>query len=285
MKKHLLTLIMGIVFTQTLFAQTFMTMPTGTATTSPSNACLSCPGSGWNNEMNVTVSDGIAADVNLMKNAFCFQSTCYYSRSLVSSQFGFSIPGSATILGIEVNIIREAPAINTIMDTTVMLLMNGVTQSLNNKSSVSWPATYTNQVYGGPSNLWGLTWTPADINNPATAVRLGVYNQSTVSVSGVNVDFISMTVYYANPLGIIESQTSSPNVFSPYPNPSENILNIENISNRKIEMVTVFDIMGRKVLEQRENTSQVNVQSLEKGMYQLVIISNGKNYSWKFVKE
>lgn len=284
MKKHLFSfIILGIAFIQSSIAQT-VTMPAGTASTSPSNACLSCPGSGWNNETNVTVLDGMPADVNLMQNAFCFQSTCYYSRSLISSQFGFAIPGSATILGIEINILREAPAVNTIKDTTVILLMNGVTQSLNNKSLVSWPATYTSQVYGGPSNLWGLVWTPADINNPATALRLGVYNQSTVSVNGVNVDYVSMTVYYTNSLGIIESQTSSPSVFS-YPNPSADILNIEIKNNFKIDDVLVYDVSGRKVLEQKENAAQLNIQSLEKGIYQLLITSEGKSYPGKFVKE
>ncbi len=240
MKKYLFSFILsGIVFVQISIAQTLVTMPPGTVVTSPSNACLSCPGSGWNNEMNAAILDGVPANVNLMQNAFCFQSTCYYSRSLVSSQFGFSIPGSSTILGIEVNITREGPSINTVKDTVVMLLMNGITSSSNYRSALSWPATYSNQVYGGSSDLWGLTWTPADINNPLTAVRLGVYNLSASSVSGVNVDFVSMTVYYANPLGIVESQTLNPNIFSNYPNPSTNILNIENISSKKIELVTV----------------------------------------------
>ena len=285
MKKHLFSfIILGIAFVQTSTAQT-VTMAAGTGTTSPSNACLACPGSGWNNETNVTVLDGMPADVNLMQNAFCFQSTCYYSRSLLSSQFGFSIPGTATILGIEVNIVREGPAINTIRDTTVLISQNGILASSNYKSGTFWPATYANQLYGGPSDLWGLTWVPADINNPATAVRLGVYNTTASSVSGVNVDYVSMTVYYSTTTGIIESQTSSPNVFSLYPNPSENILNIKTDNNSKIEKVVVLDIAGRKVLEQKENTAQLNIQSLEKGIYQLIITTGGKNYSGKFIKD
>lgn len=47
----------------------------------------------------------------------------------------------------------------------------------------------------------------------------------------------------------------------------------------------MLDITGRKVLEQKENTSQINIQSLEQGMYQLQITSEGKNYSSKFIKE
>jgi hypothetical protein len=73
--------------------------------------------------------------------------------------------------------------------------------------------------------------------------------------------------------------------FSIYPNPATNSFNIKNINNKPIEAVIVFDIIGRKVLEQKENTSQINIESLEEGMYQLLITSEGKNYSSKFIKE
>src|ERR1041385_850093 len=128
MKKSLCLLFVGIPM---LVSAQSLTQSPGTAATIPSPACLSCAGSIWNNETNVSAADGLPADIDLMQNPTCFQSTCFYSRTLASSNFGFSIPGTATILGIQVDILRKAPAINTVVDTIVQLRKGGVTTGNN----------------------------------------------------------------------------------------------------------------------------------------------------------
>ncbi|MBK7669339.1 MAG: PQQ-binding-like beta-propeller repeat protein [Sphingobacteriaceae bacterium] len=83
----------------------------------------------------------------------------------------------------------------------------------------------------------------------------------------------------------IKSQPTIESQIKIYPNPATNILNIGSIYNSKIEWVVVLDILGRKVLELKGNKSQINIEALEQGIYQLQIISEGKNYSSKFIKE
>jgi len=70
-----------------------------------------------------------------------------------------------------------------------------------------------------------------------------------------------------------------------YPNPASSILNVANIGKGKIETAEVYDMIGRKVLVQNENTSQINIQNLEQGVYQLILTSEGKNYAIKLIKE
>jgi outer membrane protein assembly factor BamB len=81
------------------------------------------------------------------------------------------------------------------------------------------------------------------------------------------------------------SQSTIESQIKIYPNPATNILNIESTYNSKLESVVVLDILGRKVLEQKGNKSQINIEVLEQGMYQLQITSEGKQYSSKFIKE
>ena len=68
-----------------------------------------------------------------------------------------------------------------------------------------------------------------------------------------------------------------------YPNPVLNSLNIQSKNNFK--SIEILDITGRKILEQNQNTSQINVQSLESGVYLLVLYTEEKTHTMKFVKE
>lgn len=70
-----------------------------------------------------------------------------------------------------------------------------------------------------------------------------------------------------------------------FPNPAKNFLTIQNESNTVIDKVIVTDISGKTVMQQNQNTTQVNVQNLAKGMYLLQAISGDKKQQTKFLKE
>ncbi len=53
-----------------------------------------------------------------------------------------------------------------------------------------------------------------------------------------------------------------------YPNPAQNIVNIENPNGIRIEQLSLLDITGRLVLETKENNPKsINVQQLKPGLY------------------
>jgi hypothetical protein len=126
------------------------------------------------------------------------------SPNLVVSNFGFSLPSTAKILGVGVDIERKASG-SGISDQTVYLRKNGA-QVGNNEAYTggwggsSWPTFDRTQSYGGSSNTWGTTWTASDLNASNFGVQLSARNTTSgwgASTLTAYVDAITVTVYYA----------------------------------------------------------------------------------------
>ncbi|NUY80791.1 immunoglobulin domain-containing protein [Flavobacterium sp. MAH-1] len=146
----------------------------------------------WANTNEILVLDNTASTVNLNSG----QS----SRYLTGSGYGFAIPGTATINGILVTIRRGSSSNNgaNINDVNVRLMKAGTLQG-NNLAvpATDWNNSWTNVNYGGTTNLWGSTWTPAEINNAGFGV--GIMVDSDATRTGY-VDSMRITVYYTVPL-------------------------------------------------------------------------------------
>ncbi|WP_299115009.1 FG-GAP-like repeat-containing protein [uncultured Winogradskyella sp.] len=69
-----------------------------------------------------------------------------------------------------------------------------------------------------------------------------------------------------------------------YPNPVDDILTIETAADITDKIATVFDINGRKVLNQKLTSNTLKVSSLQSGIYFLRLESNGKSMKRKFIK-
>lgn len=67
-----------------------------------------------------------------------------------------------------------------------------------------------------------------------------------------------------------------------YPNPVKDELNI--FSNDKIKSLEIFDIMGRKLIFEEENTNFIDVSSLCKGVYVVAINLENKLLKYKIIK-
>lgn len=70
-----------------------------------------------------------------------------------------------------------------------------------------------------------------------------------------------------------------------YPNPTQDLLFIKTASNTSIDKITITDLTGKKVIEQKQNTTQVNVQNLAKGIYILEVFVGQNKQTRKFIKE
>ena len=91
-------------------------------------------------------------------------------------------------------------------------------------------------------------------------------------------------VAIACPVTLSSQDFSDVTTFSVYPNPANDFISIKNDQNLPIEFISIIDLTGKKVFEQKENTSSINVQQLESGLYIIQITSDGKNYQNKFIK-
>ena len=156
------------------------------------------------------------------------------------------------------------------------------------------------------TNINGTVYfTANDGNGPelfktdGTAIGTTDFNISTPTSGGLtrlnqlngNLFFIHVTQLYGRELwGLnINSLSTSENItndnkFSIFPNPVNNILTIQNHDGKSIDKITISDLTGKKVLEQNSNSSTINVEKLQNGMYLLQLFSEGKFTVSKFIK-
>jgi hypothetical protein len=126
-----------------------------------------------------------------------------FSYPLVMDAIGYTIPTACTILGIEVAInmggILTYPGAS---DQFVQLLKAGsaVGSNLATFEPVDAPTVpgqnvNATRIYGGPGNLWGTTWTPAQINATGFGVTFTA-GASQDQAAAMSVNTVRITVYY-----------------------------------------------------------------------------------------
>lgn len=72
--------------------------------------------------------------------------------------------------------------------------------------------------------------------------------------------------------------------FSIYPNPAQNVINIESKDNLNIESVKIVDLSGKLIIEKTQNTNQVDIVNLSNGVYIVEVASEGRIYKKKLIK-
>ena len=126
---------------------------------------------------------------------------------LAVSNFGFSIPTTNTICGISATIYRANTSLislgGSIADNSVMLTTAGALTGSDRASGTNWPnTTITAANYGSPSDLWGTTVLPTDINNAGFGIGISA-NIKTTSLGVIPIaaiDQITLTVYSSPPV-------------------------------------------------------------------------------------
>lgn len=128
------------------------------------------------------------------------------SGGLQGTNLGFSIPAASVINGIVVSFNRKCSSASLFNAATwgVTMLKAGVTAG-NTKSSVSGNYTTSSvaETYGTSSDLWGTTWTTAQINasNFGFQVRAeGDYSLGGSGTRTMSINNYTVTVYYTSAL-------------------------------------------------------------------------------------
>ena len=114
--------------------------------------------------------------------------------ALSVSGYGFSIPSTAVIRGITVSVIRKSSVSGYTQDSSVYLLKAGSQVGSNHSISGTWGTSNTTKTYGSKSDLWGTTWSAADVNDSGFGVKFTAKTGSTGTTASV--DYISVTVTY-----------------------------------------------------------------------------------------
>lgn len=154
----------------------------------------------FNNAANIFTSNNIRATSTGLVSLFNGE-----TEYLQATNFGFSIPSSAIICGIVAEAEKSATGIGTVLgvglsyvsDYSVRLIRNGTVVGNNKASAAHWTSSESYHTYGGNSDIWGVAWTPADIN----ASNFGIAFSANISglamlIPNVRIDHIRITVYY-----------------------------------------------------------------------------------------
>ena len=118
--------------------------------------------------------------------------------SLEATNFSMNVPADATIDGIEVTIERRNfVTVDVGIDQFVRLMKSVPTQVGDNLASlVLWTVPDVIITYGGPTELWGTTWTPAEVNSSGFGVALSALHGAKVD-QGMLVDHFQIKVYFS----------------------------------------------------------------------------------------
>lgn len=73
------------------------------------------------------------------------------------------------------------------------------------------------------------------------------------------------------------------NAFILYPNPSNNVLNIQNINNMSISSIEIYNITGQLIMAILHSTNQIDISSLVSGTYFIKLNSNEGSAHLKFI--
>lgn len=123
----------------------------------------------WSHEDYARASGNLYAYVELNDNQV--------SRYLDVHDFDFNIPDAATVTGIEVDVerkVNDTTGMSPVRDYSVRLLKDGDVVGENRATETNYPGVDTYETHGTPTDLWGESWTPAEINAHGFGVVLAV---------------------------------------------------------------------------------------------------------------
>jgi hypothetical protein len=213
LRKHYPYLLFGLTlcFTRTDAQFSASSGQAGTVTTSATTQ-----GTDWSNPLNVQSSDNVFATCLITGS----NKPTYY---LDAKNWGFQssnnalpnyIQSAAVINGIEVFIKLKKTNVGNIRDNKIILLKAGAEAgSSKARGSTTWPGTATEIKFGSNIDLWGTTWTAADLINTGFGIRISGKNRGSKDAQA-EIDYIHINIYfnqvyyYSKSAGNLELTTS-----------------------------------------------------------------------------
>lgn len=110
--------------------------------------------------------------------------------------------------------------------------------------------------------------------------KVSPFNDSIDNAGFVYIDNILLTVN-----SVLSTNSFDANSFKVYPNPAKNLLNIDSASN--VQSVSVYNVIGQEVLNRTINSTNANldISSLNTGVYVVRALIDGNVVTSKFIKE
>ena len=156
-----------------------------------SNVTISGSNKPWVNTSNASLSDNVYTTFGNLSNP-----GGTYTDYLQVTGFGFNLPSTVVINGIILEIERSDPGGRT-ADYAISIVKGGVISTTNRSSGAAYSLTDSYQTFGSAGDLWGETWTPADINSANFGIAIAAQRVvSGGSTAAARIDHVRITVFY-----------------------------------------------------------------------------------------
>lgn len=155
---------------------------------------VAIPGSNktWTNEGNAAGSDNVYASFGNLVGAGS------YTDYLSITNFSFTIPASATITGILAEIERSDPNGRT-SDYRIRIIKAGVIGTTDKSGGAGYSLSDSYQTFGNAGDMWGETWTAAEINAADFGIAIAAQRSAAGSTTNGRIDDVRLTVFYTLP--------------------------------------------------------------------------------------
>ncbi len=184
-----------VIYPNTSFSQTVTASGAAFSEVSAGGGTIS----GWGTTANTATQNDIYNTLLLVAKS----KTTFYFKA---QNFNFSsIPAGSTIDGIVVEIDKFYNGPAAVTDNSVRIIKpDGSLGATEKSTGASWgnADTDTYDSYGGAADLWGETWTVADIQDPDFGFAISANTGGTNGNYNMYIDHIKITVYFTPPFDI-----------------------------------------------------------------------------------
>jgi hypothetical protein len=140
-------------------------------------------------------TDVYAANPGFATSGFCLQTATKVIAANGTEQPSFTFNGTVNRSGCIGLTLQRARA----LDNEVRIMKTGTPAGINlGLTTTAWPTTESYVTYGGAAQLWGLTWTTAEINASTFGAALSAHRQN----GNLSVDHMRITVWSTSTLPI-----------------------------------------------------------------------------------
>ena len=201
---------------------TAATYPTVTTTVNGSGS-----GGSWANPANVFSDNAANATAAYLLDGGGSKAPLAF---LVVKTFGFAIPSNAVIDGIKME--YEVVSSNRWSEglSNFRMMKAGVAAGTNKAGTgVAASGVWS---YGGSTELWGQTWTPAEINHADFGVQLDFDGlTSSPADYSISIDFVRVTIYWHYSVDVAAADVPTRFLYKIYSNQNQYLGNLPNPSS------------------------------------------------------
>jgi len=163
----------------------------------------------------------------------------------------------------------------TLPTSDFTLVQNGNTVTVSNASQDA-----TGYLWNFGDQMMAML-PDTNTNTAYTYMNPGTYNITLAAFNDCGVSYSSQTVT----ITLVDVNEVVAEGFSIYPNPANEMININCPDIHSVKQIQIFDILGQEVFKKEQFVNSIDIKKLSTGIYQLKITNDRGVHTKKFIKE